>query len=74
MIKKVYHRKNHQVRGNKICEIDTSINSCGDINEIKKHTTLMDKSLMLRFWTIENETFIDYGSHSALIVIKECNK
>lgn len=69
MMLKVYHKKRHHKRGNKICEIDENLEWSEMIDEIKNHTDLIGR--FIRVWSKENNTIIDYGSHHSYIVIKE---
>lgn len=70
---KVYHKKNHQKRGIKICEIPNGLTVKEQIDEINKHTDKLNNGL-LRIWKNEsNDTVIDYGYHNVLLVVKERN-
>lgn len=67
---KVYLRKNHHKRGIKLGEVVKG----SDWSEMKEQIPeLKDLTITpyIRVWEVDNETHIDFGSHSALIIVKE---
>lgn len=67
---KVYLRKNHHKRGIKLGEVVKG----SDWSKMKEQIPEL-KDLpttpYIRVWEIDDETYIDFGSHSALIIVKE---
>lgn len=67
---KVYLKKNHHKRGIKLGEVIKG-SSWLEMTEQLPKLKELPTTPYLRFWEIDDETHIDFGSHSALIIVKE---
>lgn len=67
---KVYLKENHHKRGIKLGEVIKG-SSWLEMTEQLPKLKELPTTPYLRFWEIDDETHIDFGSHSALIIVKE---
>lgn len=66
---KVYLKKNHHKRGIKLGEVVKG-SSWLEMTEQLPKLKELPITPYLRFWEVDDELHIDYGSHRAIIVVK----